>query len=224
MWPREHTGDSPTDRAEPLLALRQLPSATGTSGKRSDATRNIETILDASVEVLSARPEASMAEIARASGLSRQTVYAHFPSRESLLDAVAGRALDHATTAIDAALAPGDDPLTQLRKLIPAWWGAVAGHARVLDVLGEQLAGNDSAAVRNFHGPILSRLEDLALRGQSSGKFDRGASPGWLASAYLGLVHTAAAEVAQGRMASADALAALETSIPRVFGVPQRSL
>jgi hypothetical protein len=29
-------------------------------------------------------------DIARAVGLSRQTVYAHFPSREVLLDAVAG--------------------------------------------------------------------------------------------------------------------------------------
>jgi Bacterial regulatory proteins, tetR family len=29
-------------------------------------------------------------DIARAAGLSRQTVYAHFPSREVLLDAVAG--------------------------------------------------------------------------------------------------------------------------------------
>jgi AcrR family transcriptional regulator len=29
-------------------------------------------------------------DIARGAGLSRQTVYAHFPSRELLLDAVAG--------------------------------------------------------------------------------------------------------------------------------------
>jgi AcrR family transcriptional regulator len=32
--------------------------------------------------VLSAQPEASVEDIARAAGVSRQTVYAHFPSRE----------------------------------------------------------------------------------------------------------------------------------------------
>lgn len=211
-------GGSRTETTKPpLLALRQLTSSPRTSGKRSDATRNVETILDSSVGVLSVRPEASMAEIAKASGLSRQTVYSHFPSRESLLEAVADRALTQATSAIDAALESTGDPTTQLKNLIPAWWETLAEHAHVLGVLGNQLAQSDGGGVRDFHGPILSRLEVLVRRGQKAGQFDREASPAWLASAFLGLVHTAAEEVAQERMERANGLAALETSIPRVF-------
>lgn len=159
-----------------------------------------------------------MTEIAKASGVSRQTVYSHFPARESLIEAVADRALDRATSAIDSALDSSDDPRTQLANLIPAWWGAVAEHARVLGALSDHLGGSDEVSVHDFHGPILARLEDLAKRGQEAGQFDRECSPYWLASAYLGLVHTAAAEVAHGRMDGSEALAALGTSIPRVFG------
>ena len=55
-------------------------------------------------------------------------------------------------------------------------------------------------------------------RGQRSGDFDRKPSPAWLVAAFLGLVHTAAGEVAAGRLDAADAERELERTIPRVFG------
>jgi AcrR family transcriptional regulator len=195
-----------------------MATASKTSGKRSDATRNVETILDASVPVLSARPEASMAEIAKASGLSRQTVYSHFPSRESLLEAVARRALDQAVSAIDASLESASGPSAQLVALISAWWDSVGENAHVVDALGRQLSEIDGKDSHQFHGPILHRLEDLATRGQAAGEFDQTLPATWLASSFLGLVHTAAGEVASGRMPKDEALKALEASIPRVFG------
>ena len=160
-----------------------------------------------------------MAEIARASGLSRQTVYSHFPSRESLLTAVGDRALGKALAAIDEAMETGDDPGGQLTRLIPAWWETVGHHAHVIGVLGDQVTMGDGKEIRRFHEPILERLEDLARRGQEAGEFDDAVSPGWLASAFLGLIHTTADEVAQGRMDPGAALTALENGIPRLFGV-----
>jgi len=200
-----------------------MTSASQTGGRRSDATRNVEAILDASVGVLSARPDASMAEIARASGVSRQTVYSHFPSRESLLTAVADRARARALGAIDSALDEGGDPLDQLTRLVPAWWETVGEHAQVLGVLGDALSAVDEAPGDRFHDPILERLRDLAVRGQASGTFDAAVSADWLAASFLGLIHTAAEEVARGRMERDQALAALELSIPRVFGISRRS-
>jgi AcrR family transcriptional regulator len=61
--------------------------------RRADAERNIAAILDAAVELLGERPDSSMAEIAAAAGVARQTVYAHYDSREALLAAVAERAM-----------------------------------------------------------------------------------------------------------------------------------
>lgn len=195
-----------------------MPAPAPTGGRRSDATRNVELILAAAVGVLSVRPDASMAEIAGAAGVSRQTVYSHFPSRESLLEAVAERALEQATAAIEDALGSAEGPGAQLTALIPAWWEKVADHAHVLEALGDQLDVKDSRSVRAFHDPILERLTDLAERGRRTGEFTAAPPDGWLASSFLGLVHTAAEEVAHGRMSRSEARAALEDSIPRVFG------
>ncbi|MGH3112703.1 MAG: TetR/AcrR family transcriptional regulator, partial [Gaiellaceae bacterium] len=71
--------------------------------RRADAERSIAAILDAAIEVLSERPAASVEEIAGAAGVARQTVYAHYPSREALLQAVVDRALAETVAAIDAA-------------------------------------------------------------------------------------------------------------------------
>ena len=58
--------------------------------QRSDARQSV--VLDAAIRTLAEHPDASMDEIARAAGVSRQTVYAHFPSREVLIDAVTEQA------------------------------------------------------------------------------------------------------------------------------------
>jgi hypothetical protein len=45
-----------------------------------------------------------------------------------------------------------------------------------------------------------ARLEQLIRRGQRAGDFDRALPAGWLAAAVIGLGHTAADEVAAGRL------------------------
>src|ERR1700755_676235 len=55
---------------------------------RSDARRNRRTVLDAAVALLAQRPQATMQEVADASGLGRTTVYRHFPRRQDLIDAL----------------------------------------------------------------------------------------------------------------------------------------
>jgi AcrR family transcriptional regulator len=184
--------------------------------RRADAERNVAAILDAAIEVLADRPDASVATVAREAGVTRQTVYAHYPSAESLREAVLERALAESVAAIDGAEPDRGRPSEALERLIPRWWSNVGRHARVLGTLAaHEAAGAD---VHAFHGPILERLVRLIERGQKAGDFDSGVSAEWLAAAFLGLMHTAADAVAEDRMSEAEAEAALARTVPAALG------
>jgi AcrR family transcriptional regulator len=184
--------------------------------RRADAERSIAAILDAAVAVLAERPEASMTDVAAAAGVARQTVYAHYESRAALLSAVAARALDRTLEAIDAAAPEAGPPEEALARLIDAWWWTVEPHARVLEALAPAFTSDEE--IHDFHAPILERVERLIRRGRRAGTFDRELPVGWLAAAFLGLMHTAAEEVAAGRIAADAAGRALRRSVPRLIG------
>ena len=175
--------------------------------RRADAERSIAAILDAAVDVLSVRPDAGLGEIAKAAGVVRQTIYAHFPSRDELLDAVAERALAQTLEAIDAAEPETGPPAEALERLTRAWWSSVARHARVLEALAS--ASPSREAIHAFHGPVLARLDALLARGD----FDRAVPATW----FLALMHAAADDVAAGRMDESAAALALQRAIPKLF-------
>jgi AcrR family transcriptional regulator len=185
--------------------------------RRADAQRSIDAILDAAVAVLAEHPEASMAEIARAAAVTRQTVYAHFESRERLLAATAERALTETVAAIDSAEPQRGSPVEALDRLVRAWWETVERHARALEALAGGFPG--AGEVHDLHAPILERLERLVRRGRRTGDFDRALPVHWVSAAFLALMHAAAEEVAAGRIEAGEAGRALERTVPRVFGV-----
>jgi AcrR family transcriptional regulator len=197
--------------------MSELADAERPDGRRrADARRSIAAILDAAVGLLAERPDASMADLAAAAGVTRQTVYAHFRSREALLEAVSARALEQTLTALDGAAPQDGPPAEALDRLVVAWWANVARHARVLETLAS--AHPTAEAVHALHLPVLDRLGRLIRRGQRSGAFDRRLPPAWLASAFLGLMHASADEVAAGRVTADEAGAALRRAVPRLFG------
>src|SRR6185437_11446182 len=85
-------------RVEGIAVDRPQPTR-----RRADAERNIARILDAAAEALAEDADVSMAGIARRAGVVRATLYAHFPTREALLDAVTDRALAEARAVIETA-------------------------------------------------------------------------------------------------------------------------
>ncbi len=67
----------------------QNPGQNHLSPLRSDAQRNRERILEAAGRLLVQSPAATLADIGAAAGVSRSTVYRHFPDRRALVAAVA---------------------------------------------------------------------------------------------------------------------------------------
>lgn len=186
------------------------------SRRRADAQRSIAAILDAAVNVLNENPGASIEDVAAAAGVTRQTIYAHYPSREALVSAAIDRVTDDAVATMDAAHLDHDPPVTALLQLATAGWRTYERYPRLL-----RMAPLDPHAEQDRHQPIRERLERLAKRGQHTGDFDRRFSPSWLATVAMALGHAAAEDIAAGRMPPDQASTALKHSILRVFGATE---
>ncbi|WP_433891018.1 TetR/AcrR family transcriptional regulator [Streptomyces sp. CA-111067] len=181
--------------------------------RRADAERSRGAVLDAAVRCFAERPDAGLAAVAEAAGVTRQTVYAHFASREALVAAVADRLTAEATGAMDAAgLDQGSAPAALLR-LIDIGWRLAAHYPVLSQVTAGELPGDTGR-----HESVSVRLVRLVRRGQRDGDFDPALDPVWAAAAVIALSHTASTEAAAGRMSSPDARASLSTAVLRVLG------
>lgn len=100
------------------MSTPEAPRAT-----RADSRRNYELVIDSALEVLAARPDASMDEIAAAAGLGRTTLYRHFPTREDLLRSLFRRVVSEAREVMGQVIAEGTSAEETIRALGPAMVG-----------------------------------------------------------------------------------------------------
>src|SRR6266498_5844792 len=91
--------------------------------RRADAQRNVAAILDAAVVLLGRQPDAGMDEIAAAAGVARQTVYAHFRSRQALLDAVVERVTAEVVDTLGTVDLDAGTATAALRWWLDTAWG-----------------------------------------------------------------------------------------------------
>ena len=181
--------------------------------QRSDARQSVAAVLDAAIRTLAERPDASMDEIARAAGVSRQTVYAHFPSRDALIDAVIEQVSAEFTVMFDGLDLDKQTPARALTLLLEAGWKIAA---RYPFLWLQPAVDPDKDAER--HAPVLDRMLDIVKRGQASGDFDASFSPHWLLSASLALGRAAEDEVKAGRMTTEQATDAIQQGMLRLLG------
>ncbi|MDO8186801.1 helix-turn-helix domain-containing protein [Conexibacter sp. JD483] len=113
-------------------------SETSREPGRADARRNYDAVVAAALRLLTDDPGASMRQIADASGLTRTTVYRHFPSREELLRAIFRVVAAEIDAAMEQATA-GDPPLEQVMA-------AIARMSFALDRRFRFLIGHDALA------------------------------------------------------------------------------
>jgi AcrR family transcriptional regulator len=182
--------------------------------RRADAERSVAAILDAALEALASDPDSSMSEIARRAGVVRATVYVHFPTRESLLDAVMEHAVAEVAEATRAAEPQRGEPREALERVLRATWQELDRFQALLTINMTRLSPEE---LHLRHVPVLEQLAPLIERGQKQGIFRRDLPVVWHLAVIRAIVHAASNEIQGGRLAESDAEAAmLSTAISAI--------
>ncbi|MDQ4048026.1 MAG: TetR family transcriptional regulator, partial [Actinomycetota bacterium] len=128
--------------------------------QRSDARQNRAAILAVAVQALRRDRELNMQTLAAAAGVSRSTLYRHFPTRDSLEDALRQDALAAVRSTVEERVSEDRPPLALLRALVDSL--VHLSSDRRLDVLGEPALmqrGREPAAAML---PLIERLRRVA--------------------------------------------------------------
>ena len=164
-----------------------------------------------------AHDEMTQAGLAERIGVTRQTVYAHYPSRTDLLAAVTAQVTTEVTATLDAIDLTNGPADQALERWLTASWQLIERYPVLLNPAVFAVSAGDEY---ESHEPITQRLVGVLQRGRRAGIFDRRLPTGWYVAAIIGLGHTAAQEVAAGRMSTRGAGRAFTESVLRVCRTP----
>jgi AcrR family transcriptional regulator len=182
--------------------------------RRAVADRNIEAILDAAERLLERGAQATISAVAAEAGLSRVTVYAHFPTREPLLKAVAERAVRLATVEVEAARLDEGSAADALDRVVALSWRVLDRHQAMARATAEQLSSDDR---RRLHETLLAEMRRLVDRGLEQGFFRGDLPPDWLVASFYALIHAASDEVRAGRLEPSAAPEVLRATMGDLF-------
>lgn len=184
---------------------------------RADARRNVGLLLDAAAELLAVDPAIGLERVAAHAGVSRTTLYQHFPSRTALLDALTERSVREVLAAAESAH-PADGPAVDaMRRLLGAIWPVVGRYRGLAAVNLRRFERRD---LQQRLEPALEPMRALIARGQGTGEFDDELPPRWLLGILTDLIHTASAEVSAGTMSGATAERLLLRSASALLSAP----
>lgn len=183
--------------------------------RRTDAERSRAAVLDAAIALLGRRADASVEDIAAAAGVVRQTVYAHFPSRGVLVNAVIEHLTAETTTrleALDLMTPPADEAL---RQWLEATWNLVERYPVLLSPAVAEAAPATDELER--HDTVTTQLAELIRRGRRTGVFEDSWPESWMVATVIALGHAAGQQVATGRMSGHEAGAAYRDGVMRLL-------
>ena len=158
-----------------------------------------------------------MAEIARRAGVVRATIYAHFPTRESLLDAVMEHAVAQVAEAMRGAEPQRGEPVEALERVLRATWRQLGQFHALLAINTARLSAEE---LHRRHLPMLDQLAPLIERGQKQGVFRSDVPVAWLLAVIRAIVHTASHEIQGGRIPESKAEAAMLSTAVSAISKP----
>jgi AcrR family transcriptional regulator len=178
--------------------------------RRRDALEHRERILQAARQVFSEQPRAGLAAVAAASSLTRTTVYAHYSSREALIEALVDRAIGDGVAAWDAR-GPHVDPLSAIEDHLRGSWRALADQVSLLEAATEALGPDRLARV---HGPLHQRVQAMLRDARAAHAIATDVPLSWQARTWFALIH----EAGRGRGAGRRAEDVLVITLLRALG------
>jgi AcrR family transcriptional regulator len=165
-------------------------------------------VLETAARVLADNDQASIDDIARASGVGRATLYRWFTSREQLIDAILDQIIAEATeVAAQALVETSIPPLAVIQSI-----------ARELLALGERY---------RFMQANLERVKEEDQRrdeftafvhaAQAAGRLRDEMPPEWVTSVFIGLILTAGSDLHDGRLTRLQAEELIDRTLSRLL-------
>ena len=179
---------------------------------RADAARNLHRIVEVAARMLGDDPNVGMAEVGAAAGVSRATVYRHFPTREELVRAIQAQALEQSERALSACALERGTATEALERLCAAWLESAERYAFAQLAVQPGLAVSE--AVREHRRRVLGEpLLALFERGRAAGEFSASLNPEWALRSFGAILLAGARAVADGTLTREDAPRAVFRSL-----------
>jgi AcrR family transcriptional regulator len=134
---------------------------------RADARQNVEQILQVAQDVFADLGyQASIAEVARRSGLGMGTIYRHFPNKTALVEHVAIKVMQESVVEVQRALAEQPATWTAFTRVMRHM---VRLRSSQLFPLSRGRAKEPGPELAEIRSQLLTALEDLVARTQRAG-------------------------------------------------------
>lgn len=153
---------------------------------RADATRNRNQLLEVATRVFAAADtEPSMRAIAREAGVGIATLYRHFPTRESLVDAVYRDQVTRLTDGARELLAqlPPPAALRRWMELFGAW---IATKKGMLDTLLAMIESGEIAHAQT-QSELLAAIDQILNAGRATGELRADVTAEDIAASLIGI-------------------------------------
>ncbi|MEU6132273.1 TetR family transcriptional regulator [Saccharopolyspora sp. NPDC047091] len=153
---------------------------------RADAARNRQQLLDVATRLFaSAANEPSMRAIAAEAGVGIATLYRHFPTRESLVEAVYADQVARLTTGARELRARLDPPAA-LRSWMDLFGEWIATKNGMLGTLHTMVESGEIAHART-RAELLAAIDDILETGRASGELRSDVPAEDIAAALIGI-------------------------------------